>query len=333
MKLTHKERLERILGGQEIDRPAISAWRHFYNRENSKEDLVRAMIDFQMKFDWDFMKINPRASYFVEGWGAKLHPSTDPLVKPTTISLPIVDPSDWAKIRPLPVNIGALGEMLDVSRELVGRMGAEVHILPTIFSPMSIAGDLVDGERRFVELLRSNPVELHLALEAITATFEEYVKKQMDVGVAGIFFATTEWASRSLLTEEEYLEFGKPYDLRVLGAARKAVFNILHVCNKNNMLPLFRDYPAQVLSWNPFDEGNLSIHQAAQIFDNIFLSGMDHNVTLLSGSPPAIKRQIETALQDAPPGKLIVGPGCAVKVKTPDNHLMAAAETVKGWRT
>ncbi len=76
--LNHKERIERILSGREIDRPAVSAWRHFYNRESSKRELVDAMIEFQRKFDWDFMKINPRASYHIEDWGAVMQFSKDP---------------------------------------------------------------------------------------------------------------------------------------------------------------------------------------------------------------------------------------------------------------
>jgi uroporphyrinogen decarboxylase len=333
MELTHKERIERILEGKEVDRPAVSAWRHFYHRENTRGDLVEAMIEFQQKFDWDFMKINPRASYHIEDWGAVLQKSNDPLVKPRTISLPIAHASDWAKIKRLPVKSGALGENLAANAKIVDLMETDVHCLATIFSPLSIAGDLVNGDDKFVELLRSHPDELHTALGAITETFTKFVRELLSAGVAGVFFATTEWASRNMLTEEEYLEFGKPYDLHVLDAASPAPFNVIHVCSKNNMLPLFRDYPAQVLSWNPFDEGNLSIHQAAQIFDKVFLAGMDHNITLKEGPPETVKQQIESSLIEAPRGRLIVGPGCAVKVSTPDDNLRVAAETVKNWKS
>jgi len=332
MELTHKERIERILNGQEVDCPAISAWRHFYHRENTKTDLVHAMIDFQHKFDWDFMKINPRASYHIEDWGAVLNRSHDPLVKPRIVSLPVRDSADWHNIKQLSVNGGALGENLAACAEIVQRVGREIHCLPTIFSPLSVAADMVESEQRFLELLKSEPDELHAALDAITTTFMLFVKEQLRSGAAGIFFATTEWASRNLLTEEEYLEFGKPYDLRLLDAAGPAMFNVLHVCSKNNMLPFFRDYPVQVLSWNPFDEGNLSIHQASQIFDKIFLTGMDHNLTLLAGPAAKIRSQIESSLNDAADGRIIIGPGCAVKVGTPDDNLQIAADAAKTWR-
>lgn len=181
-------------------------------------------------------------------------------------------------------------------------------------------------------MMQEAPDDLHKALESITATFSGYVREFVRVGMAGIFLATTEWASRDRITEDQYLEFGRPYDLKVLQAASGGIFNIVHVCKTNNMLPLFRDYPAPVLSWNPFEAGNLSIHQAAQITDKIFLTGVDQKGVLLNGSEDQIKSQVENSLGDAPPARLMVSPGCAVKVNTPDENLFALSNAVKGWK-
>jgi uroporphyrinogen decarboxylase len=331
-QLSHKERIERILNGKEIDRPAISAWRHFYHRENSANDLANAMIEFQRKYDWDFMKINPRASYFIEDWGAIYTPSSEQLVKAVKVSMPITKVADWVKINPLEPSAGSLGEILAATKKIVDQIGSEIFIVQTVFSPLSIAGDLAVGDDLFVRLIREGPEELHMALEAITETYINFVRELLKTGISGIFFATTEWASRNLITEEEYLEFGRPYDLKILRAAAPAIFNILHVCNKNNMLPLLRDYPAPVLSWNPYEDGNLSIHQAEQIMDKIFLTGLDQNVTLVTGSPIEIKKQIDDVINEVPLGRLMIGPGCALKVNTPDSNLQVAVETAKSWR-
>lgn len=331
-QLTHKERVERVLNGREVDRPVVSAWRHFYDRENIKSDLVESMLSFQRKYDWDFIKINSRASYHVENWGVRFRYSNDPMVKPSPVSFPVADRSDWEKIKPLDWRSGALGEILSAGKEILAQAGSEVFCLPTIFSPLSVAADLVKDEERFIEMIHEAPGDLHRALESITTTFSGYVREFIQVGMAGVFFATTEWASRDRITEDQYLEFGRPYDLQVLQAASGGIFNIIHVCKTGNMLPLFRDYPAPVLSWNPFETGNLSIHQAAQITDKIFLTGVDQNGVLLNGSEDQIGSQIENSLRDAPPGKLMVGPGCAVKVNTPDENLFALSNAVKGWK-
>lgn len=330
-RLTHKERVSRVLEGRDADRPVVSAWRHFFDKENTESDLVKSMLDFQRKYDWDFIKINSRAEYHVEDWGVRFRYSDDPMIKPSPESFPVSDKSDWEKIKPIDWRSGALGETLNAGKGILAQAGSEVFCLPTIFSPLSIAADLVSDEKRFIELLHEAPDNLHRALESITATFKGYVGELIRVGMAGIFFATTEWASRDIFTEEQYLEFGQPYDLDVLQAASGGIFNVVHVCKANNMLPLFREYPAPVLSWNPFETGNLSIHQAAQITDKIFLAGIDQNGVLSNGSEDQIKDQIENSFRDSPPGKLMIGPGCAVKVNTPDENLFALSNVVKGW--
>lgn len=332
MKLSHKERVNRILEGKNVDRPAISMWRHFYDRENTRKDIVNVMIEFQRKYDWDFMKINTRASYHIEDWGAKFVFSDNPQIKPQRMEFPIRNRHDWEKIKWLDPRNGALGEILGAVSDLVAEIGDEVYCLPTIFSPLSIAADLAENDLRFVEILHDEPAELKMALEAIASTFGGFVRELLKAGAAGIFFATTEWASRDLLTEEEYLEFGQPYDLEVLKSAQSGLFDVMHICNNNNMLPLFKNYPAHVLSWNPYDEGNLSIHQAAQIFDMTFLAGVDHLQAMAKGSPGNVKKQIEDSLRDAPTGKLMIGPGCALKVVTPEENIKAALETVQGWK-
>ncbi len=330
--MTHKERIMAVLEGSAIDRPPVSAWRHFYDKENNKEDLVMSMLNFQKKFDWDFIKINSRASYHVEDWGVKLEYSRDPLSKPIPVSFPVKSGSDWHKIKPLDWKNGSLGEIMAAGQDILNQAGDQVYCVPTIFSPLSIAADLVENDDLFLELLNESPLELHRALEAITDTFRGYAAEYIRMGMAGIFFATTEWGTRDKLTEEQYLEFGRPYDLKVLDAAGSGFFNMMHVCKTNNMLALFRDYPVSVLSWNPFESGNLSIHQAAQITDKIFLTGADQNGALSSGPVSAIRHQIEESLRNMPSGRMIIGPGCAVKVSTPDDHLFALSETVKGWQ-
>ncbi|UCC78502.1 MAG: hypothetical protein JSW64_09465, partial [Candidatus Zixiibacteriota bacterium] len=196
---------------------------------------------------------------------------------------------------------------------------------------LSIAADLTESDERFIELMIDGSDELHGALESIAKTFIGYVGEMIKIGMAGIFFATTEWASRERLTEDQYLEFGRPYDLRIFDAASGGFFNIMHVCKTNNMLPVFRDYPAPVLSWNPFEEGNLSIEQADQITDKIFLTGADQNGPLLKGPAEDIEKQVSDSLKSVPTGRLIAGPGCAVKVNTPDENLYALREVSRGW--
>ena len=73
-KMSKKARIEAALTNGPIDRPPVTLWRHFFECERSAEDLAGAMLAFHKKYDWDWMKVNPRASYHVEGW--ELRPIT-----------------------------------------------------------------------------------------------------------------------------------------------------------------------------------------------------------------------------------------------------------------
>jgi hypothetical protein len=67
--MTQRRRLAAAIAGQPVDRLPVSLWRHFYVQETSRAGLVEAMVRWQKTYDWDFLKINPRASYPVEDWG------------------------------------------------------------------------------------------------------------------------------------------------------------------------------------------------------------------------------------------------------------------------
>ena len=62
-QMTHRERVRAALDGRPWDRPPVSMWRHYFEHERSAETLAEAMLGHQSRYDWDFMKFNPRASY------------------------------------------------------------------------------------------------------------------------------------------------------------------------------------------------------------------------------------------------------------------------------
>jgi uroporphyrinogen decarboxylase len=326
-KFSPKERVDRLMEGREIDRPPVSAWQHFYDQEWSAEKLAKATIEYQNTYNWDFMKINPRSSYYVEGWGAKFKHSGKPDEKPTFEFAPVKSSKDWLSIEPLDIGDGAFGEQLKATDLISRHLDDKLDFFQTVFSPLSIAADLTATDDEFKKLLNSG-LNLESALEAITTTLEEYVDELLRIGVSGIFFATTEWATRDNITEEQYLEFGQPYDLRILRAARPAKFNVLHVCRRYNLLPLFKQYPVEIISWNKFEEGNLDFTQADKIFSQVFLGGTDHLETMLKGSPDDVRKQVKESIADAGEHPLMIGPGCALKLGTPVENLKALRHAV-----
>src|SRR5689334_11367378 len=69
--MNKKERVDAALRGDPVDRVPVSMWGHDFEHEWNTQAFVEAMIENYTRYDWDFMKVNPRASYHVEGWKVK----------------------------------------------------------------------------------------------------------------------------------------------------------------------------------------------------------------------------------------------------------------------
>jgi len=327
--MTRRDRIRKTLAGERVDRPPMSFWRHFYDRESSAEALARSMLDFQRKYDWDFMKVNPRASYHAEAWGMRTErPGQGPLDKPKVVSSPVQNPEDWSKIRPVDPTRGPLGEMLDAEERIAAEIQGDVDWLMTVFNPISVAADLINDDARFVEHLRRHGDRVHAALAAITETFAGFVRETIARGCSGIFFATTDFGNATRIDTGLLAEFGRPYDLRVLEEAKAAPLNVLHVCGPNAFLREHLDYPAPILSWADRDPTNPSLADLRPATDKTFLAGIDHEGTMVQGPPEAVRAEALSAIEASGGTRFILGPGCAVPATAPELHFSAVREAV-----
>jgi uroporphyrinogen decarboxylase len=321
-----------LLAGEPIDRTPVSFWRHFYHREHDAASLAEAMLYFQDKFDWDFMKVNPRASYHVQPWGAQIQFSTNEYVKTKITDYPVKKLEDWRRIEPVKLSAPAFQEQLQALRLIGQALKGELHFVETVFSPLSIAGDLVEREEVLIRHLREAPQIIHQALEAITQTFEKFVEEILNAGASGILFATTQWASANYITKEEYLEFGKPYDLRILKRVQEAEFSILHVCEPNNFLDLCVDYPVGVVNWDATDSTNLSLDEGYALINRVVIGGINHNQELLDANSAKVSEQANQTCALMQGKRWILGPGCSIPPEVPEINLARLRNIVEEWR-
>jgi uroporphyrinogen decarboxylase len=327
--MTKRERVMAALRGEAKDRPPVSLWRHFYEKESSARGLAEAMLAFQGQYDWDFVKVNPRASYHGEGWGLKVRFRGEQGLKPERIDYPIKATCDWKRIGVLFPQEGVLGEQIEALSLIRERLGPEVPMVQTLFTPLSIAGDLVESADQLLQDLQERPEAVHQALQVIAETFSGYARACLEAGADGIFLATTEWASYDLLTDGQYQEFGRPYDLQVLSGAAEGNFNILHVCGRRNMLKALLSYPAHALNWAATDPSNPSLGEILQLSGKAVIGGIDEKLTLRHGSFQDLKQQMESARRQDNGGRWMLGPGCAIPVDVPEAHLRMIRQEIE----
>lgn len=310
------ERVEAAVAQQPTDRLPWSLWRHFYDQETSAADLAAAMLRWQGDHDFDLLKVNPRAQYHAEAWGARFRYSHRPTVKPVLERAVVRDPGDWERLGVRPPSAPALDEQRQALARIGRGLRGQVPFVETVFSPLGVAGYLVDDEVTLLQHLREYPNQVKAGLDAIAETFTTFVQEVLDAGADGIFFATTSWATTEMLTEAEYDEFGRPFDLRVLAAAAEARLNVLHVCRSHNMLRRLLDYPVQVLHWAVGADGNPTLEEIAESMSGKgrAVSGGLTDAALLSPDPGPALRQAKDAAGQARGRGLILAGECSIPV-------------------
>jgi uroporphyrinogen decarboxylase len=330
MTMNKIERVAAALRGETVDQVPISFWGHSYLKEWSPAGLADAMLENYTAYGWDYMKVNPRASYHVEDWGVRLERPTAPDKGPRITKRAVTEPADWRRIRPLEPHAGVLGEQLDALAQIRDGLKGGAYFVQTIFSPLSVAKYLAGNDPAPVRTsMADDPGALRAALDVIVETFTAYAQACLETGASGIFFATTGWASADVLTEDEYRRWGVEYDLAVVESfAGKAPFNILHNCGQNIYFRALADYPVEAISWASTAAGNPSLAEGRDLSGKAVMGGVDVGV-LAEGTPGAVAGQVREAVTQTEGRHVLVAPGCSIKPTTPAVNLAAAAAAVR----
>jgi uroporphyrinogen decarboxylase len=332
VRVTSRERVWAALRGEPVDRPPVAFWGHFYHRESTAGDLVAATLEFQREYRWDWVKLNPRKHYHAEPWGVTYRYSGRAHEKPVIESWPVHQAADWTAITERAHDAGALGEQIEAVRLLRRSAPDDLPIVQTVFTPLAVLGEMTlePGELRLH--MRTHPNAVRGALEAVTRTYERYVRALLDAGADGIYLATVDWASRDLLTPEEHRAWSRPYDLRLLAAAAGAPFNVLHVCKRRNLLFEVADYPVAAFSWAATDPLNPSLADALARLPGAMMGGFTHDDDGMRSDPATWLAEYARALQATGGRRWLAAPGCSIPPATPAALLRAVRDAVESTR-
>lgn len=343
-KMSKRERLEATIAGESVDRVAVSLWRHWPVDDQRAEDLARATLDFQRRFDWDFIKVTSEADYCIADWDAETRWTGTNLDGARDWGgqaegdhggardwgqRVIQRPEDWPRLPILDPHGGMLG-MIPRTLDIIGKEVKEnIPFIQTIFTPLYQAY-LLAGEHRLLTHLRQHPDAVKAGLETITKTTVRFVEALRETGVAGIYLALHH-ATYDLLSEAEYREFGRPYDLRVLEAAEGFWFNVLHVCGKDLMFDAVTDYPVQAINWYD-QETPPSLKEGLKRFPGAVIGGVNHWKSLMVGTPDQVRAEGEAAIEQTGGRRLIVGAGCVLPITLSVCNTRAVREAVESSR-
>lgn len=287
--MTSKERVDRAIKGEDVDRTPFTFWHHFLDDSKPGEDHARSTLDFHQKFHTDLVKVM----------------SDYPYPKPK---------AEWYVLReeknPFPRQIVAL-------EQIRGGLNNQAYFVETIFNPWKVAENLssVDQVRK---LQHEKPQALLDALEVIAKSEANHARRSITAGAAGIFLAIAN-AQDGYMTQEDYAKFSEPFDKMVLEAVRSAPLNVLHLHGDKVYLDRFyRGWQAAAINYSMHGTG-VSIAHAREQYTGVILAGLDE-VNYRKLTPLDLKRQWIDA-RKAAGGKFILTPGCSVPNDSTDAEL------------
>ena len=325
--MTKRERILAAIKREPTDRPPYAFWRHFPNVDRAAAALAQTTLRFHERYGSDFLKVTPAGGYAVEDWGCVESEDLAPDGHRPCLRHAVNAPEDWKKIRPVAMeSTGWASHIESVIRCVVDRR-ADCSVVPTVFSPLSLARKL-SGDRLNYDI-KENPHLVEDALVAITDTILAFMEACFREGAEGIFYSV-QAASHAFHTEEEYARFGEPYDRRFLEAiAGKSILTIIHAHGDRLMFDRLARLPCHAWNWD--DRATPpSLAEGRSAVAGAVIGGLNQWATLRDGTPEQAIGEVDDAIAQTAGVGLIVGPGCVLPMDTPDANVAAVVRKLGG---
>lgn len=324
------ERIKAALSGKQVDRPPVALWRHWPIDDQRAELLAERALDFQKRYDWDFIKIPPSSSYCIDDYGAKhayrALPSGRWLLGERTYKARLIQQiSDWDAIMPVDISKGTYGRILQCLKIVIEKRDPDIPVIQTVFNPINMARYMA-GDEVYLAHLRRAPEKLERALKAMTETCANFVRASISEGADGIFLSTSA-ASYDVMSVAEHDRFCRPYDLEVLRAGTKGWFNILHIHGQQPMFTELTDYTVQAVNWHDRSAGP-GLKEAFGLFNGALVGGIEQYHTLHFGTPEEVEAQVHDAVRQTNGRRLIVAAGCTYPVTVPECNIFAVRRAI-----
>ncbi|WP_337042286.1 uroporphyrinogen decarboxylase family protein [Emticicia sp. 17c] len=206
----------------------VSFWKHHPIADQKAELLAKQTLNFQKKFNCDFIKITPAGS-----WQAVCHGITDAwegdflgrrIIKKTVINTP----DNWLTLPDFSKKQPALMQEIVGACQLVYEQKTDnTPVMSTVFCPVSQAIQIA-GLPIFLEHIQQYPDKVLAGIEQITQNTLYVIGQLIEAGSQGIYFVT-QHMRHGALTPELYEKFGKDSDERCLNACKNLLYNIFHI--------------------------------------------------------------------------------------------------------
>jgi uroporphyrinogen decarboxylase len=275
--LSRKERIDRALKGTAVDRSPFSFWHHFHLK--TPEEHAAATLQFHKDYRTDLVKVMSDFPY----------------------------PQPKGKWYQLTVDANPFAPQIRALELIRDGLDGTAYFVETLFNSWHVAEKLSSPEE-VIRLKNEDPQALLDALDVITQSQMQHVRRALATGAAGIFLSVAN-ANSSILSPADYQRFSAPFDRRILESAFGARFSILHLHVEKTHLELFQGFPAAVISYSLHVSG-IPVREVRSRYSAAIMGGLDE-VHYRNLTAAELKAQWQSA-REAAGLKFLLAPGCSV---------------------
>ena len=295
--LTHKQRVDRALQGQDLDRPPFTFYHH-YKRPTAQLE-AQDHLNFHRTYDTDIVKIMNDFDY------------------------PQSKTGKWYELKPLD---SPYPDQLTTLKLVRNGLNGDAYFLDTLYGPYMTAMILFQSQPQFASMGKSeevqdqqikslhefqqqNPDAWHGALEAITQSTLNHIRQSKEIGSSGslvsIFNAESKFGSVA-----DYEQFTRPYDKRIFDALADTRLSVLHLHYlEKPYLDQFKDFQAPVIQYSVTTSG-IPISEVRKQYSQTILGGVDE-INFKKLTVAEMRQQWKEARSQAG-ANYIAAPGCSV---------------------
>jgi Uroporphyrinogen-III decarboxylase len=313
--MTKRERVTAAFQGKPVDHVPVCMWQHVPKKYwNDDREFAAFQLRAWQHTDVDFMKLS----------GDKYFPwPSDELEN-------IQNAGDLYRLQPLGPGHRYIREQVDRAKVVVGALGPDCVTLQLVFAPLSYLRLRV-GYPAMMRLIREDPEAMKHACDVIAEDVKELVKGFIcEAGVDGIFYSVQN-GETDRFTAEEYADWVKPSDKKVLDYANAlSAMNAIHFCaweGVPNRLSVWEDYKAPVISWSRYMD-IMDIGEAKKHFGSTVWGGFDNRpgTLLYTGTRQEIEQEVRSLISQGGKTGYILGADCSLHNELDPERIRWAAD-------
>ena len=321
--LTPKERLEKVLNHQEVDRPPCICPGGMMNMVT--EELMKLCeINFPDAHQNAQQMADLSEAVYKEGcfenygvpfcmtveaeeFGAEIDMGSN-IYEPHVINYNISSVSEWEKLEAIDFSKGRSSTVIDAIKILKAK-NTEVPIIGNITGPISTASSIMEPVVFYKEL-RKNNEKAHEYMTFITKQITEFAIKQIEAG-ADIIAISDPSGTGEILGPKLFDEFAVKYINQIIAEVKRlGKRSIVHICGQmKNVYKEVNKIESDVLSFDSI----VSISEAKKNLGNRLIMGNVSTYTIEFGEMQKIADMTKKCVLD---GSDIISPACGLGMKS-----------------